>query len=226
MPLLVNIDTATEVASVCISKDGETLGLTKSKNQKEHACFIHAAIDRILENSSFKLKDLDAIAVTSGPGSYTGVRVGMATAKGFCFALSKPLIAINTLEVMTKAAIDTTNEKTDLLFCPMIDARRMEVFTAIYNAKLEEVLSPAAVILSPGLFSENFVDKKIVFFGSGSEKFKPINSHPKSRFEAIEYSAKHLGELGEIAFERKQFADISYSEPTYFKEFQSIAKTN
>ena len=226
LTLLLNIDTATEVASVCLTYNGILLDLIKSENQKEHASFIHAAIADLLKNTGYKLKDISAVAITSGPGSYTGLRVGMATAKGFCYALSIPLIAINTLEVMTKAALETTKENEDILFCPMIDARRMEVFTAIYNFQLEEILSPAPVILKEGLFSEYSIDKKILFFGNGSEKFRQVYSGPNGLFEKIQHNARHLGDLANTFFYKKKFTDISYSEPTYFKEFHSITKTN
>lgn len=226
MPLLLNIDTATEVASVCLTNNGVFIDLIKSENQKEHASFIHAAIARLLENNGYKLKDINAVAITSGPGSYTGLRVGMATAKGLCYALSIPLIAINTLEVMTKAAIETTEEKENILFCPMIDARRMEVFTAIYNFKLEEILSPEPIVLEKGLLNEYSRDKTILFFGNGSEKFRPLYSGSKGLFEKIQHDARHLGDLANVSFHEKKFANISYSEPTYFKEFHSITKTN
>ena len=226
MPLLLNIDTATESASVCLTQNGILRSIIKSENQKEHASFIHAAISDLFGNTGYTLKDLDAVAITSGPGSYTGLRVGMATAKGFCYSLSIPLIAVNTLEVMTKAALDATEDGGALLFCPMIDARRMEVFTAIYNSKLEEILSPAAIVLEDGLFEKYLIDRKVLFFGNGSEKFSRIYSGPNALFKSIQHNAKHLGDLANGLFEKKIFSNISYSEPTYFKEFHSITKTN
>lgn len=225
MPLLVNIDTATEVASVCVALNGASLALIKNEQQKEHASFIHKGIAGILQKTGYKLNDIEAFAVTSGPGSYTGLRVGMATAKGFCYALSKPLIAINTLEVMAKGAIDTSGKaEKDMLFCPMIDARRMEVFTAIYNADLKVILSPGAVILEEGILNNYMINNKVLFFGSGSKKFREIESNPNSVFAEIQITAAHLGSLAEIAFRDRIFSDISYAEPTYFKDFHSIQK--
>jgi tRNA threonylcarbamoyladenosine biosynthesis protein TsaB len=226
LPLLINIDTATEVASVSVSLNGKSLDLIKSENQKEHASFIHGGIAALLKNTGYKLEDIDAFAITSGPGSYTGLRVGMATAKGFCYALSKPLIAINTLEVMTMAALGAIGKEEDILFCPMIDARRMEVFTAIYNSDMAEILPPAAVVLEEGLFDKILKDGKVMFFGSGSEKFKKISSGANATFRQIDCNAMHLGILANRAFNRKNFSNISYSEPTYFKEFQSNIRTN
>src|ERR687889_642724 len=110
MPLILNLDTSTDKASVCIARDGETFELLENNQQKDHASWIHPAIDQILHQANLVINDLEAVAVTAGPGSYTGLRVGMATAKGLCYALSKPLVAINTLEVMTRAALDVRSK--------------------------------------------------------------------------------------------------------------------
>ncbi len=227
MPLLINIDSATETASVCISLNGLTLALIKNEHQKEHASFIHIAIAELLKKTGYKLTDIEAFAVTSGPGSYTGLRVGMAAAKGFCYALSKPLIAVNTLEVMTKAAIDTRGKaEKGILFCPMIDARRMEVFTAIYNADIESILSPSAIILEEKYFDGYMKNNKVLFFGSGSKKFIPIESNPNSVFAEIHFDAGHLGVLADMAFHQRIFSDTAYAQPTYFKDFHSIQKVD
>ncbi|WP_018612929.1 tRNA (adenosine(37)-N6)-threonylcarbamoyltransferase complex dimerization subunit type 1 TsaB [Segetibacter koreensis] len=227
MPLLLNIDTATEIASVSVTRNGLPLAFLKNEYQKEHASFVHTAVATLLQKTGYQLKEFDAFAVTSGPGSYTGLRVGMATAKGFCYAFSKPLIAINTLEVMTKAALDSMGSlEQDSLFCPMIDARRMEVFTAIYNSDFDQILSPRPLILEEKVFNSYMKDRKILFFGSGSLKFMQIETNPNSVFADISYDARHLGHLAEIAFHKKNFSNISYSEPTYFKDFHSITKSS
>lgn len=226
MALLLSIDTATETASVCLTNYGSSPALLQNENQKEHASFIHTAIAEILKSSGLQLTDIDAFAVTSGPGSYTGLRVSMAAAKGFCYALSKPLITINTLEAMTKAAIDNNEHlSTNLLFCPMIDARRMEVFTAVYDAGIKCVLSPRATILQKDLFDEYLANNKIVFFGSGSAKYKSRLSNANAVFSEVRYNACHLAQLAEEAFGIKKFSNISYAEPTYFKNFHSIVKS-
>lgn len=227
MPLLINIDSATEIASVCIAVNGLPVALIKNEHQKEHASFIHAALAGLLTQTGYNLKDIDAFAVTSGPGSYTGLRVAMATAKGLCYALSKPFIAINTLEVMTKAAIDITGKsEKDILFCPMIDARRMEVFTAIYNADIENILSPIAIILEENFFENYMISNRTLFFGSGSGKFRQITTNPNGVFADVQYDARHLASLAAIAFQQKKFSDITYAEPTYFKDFHSIKKVD
>lgn len=133
MPLILHIDTATNYASICISKDDVVLGFEENAEQKNHASFLQPAIKAMFAKCNFNLSDIDAVAVTNGPGSYTGLRVGLASAKGLCFALNKALILLNTLQVMAAASIESKKEEDiDILFCPMIDARRMEVFTALY----------------------------------------------------------------------------------------------
>src|SRR5687767_10460248 len=150
MALILNIDTAVDVASLCLAIDGKLLSIAKNESQKDHSLWLHIAIKEIFEKNNLELGSVDAIAVTGGPGSYTGLRIGMATAKGICFALNKPLISMNTLLVMANAA---KNESADLL-CPMIDARRMEVFTAIYTKELKTVKEPAAIQVNEKSFDE------------------------------------------------------------------------
>ncbi len=225
MSLLLNIDTATEVASVCVTLNGSLLALAKNEHQREHASFVHTAITDILHQAGYTLKDIDAFAVTSGPGSYTGLRVGMATAKGFCYAFSKPLIAVNTLEVMANAALEEINDmKENVLLCPMIDARRMEVFTGLYDLLLTIILPPGAVILEESSFNEYLTENKIIFFGSGSVKFKGVKTDKNALFQHIEFSAKHLGSLADKAFQQNKFSDVSYSQPNYFKDFYTTSK--
>ena len=225
MALILNIDTATETASVGVACDGNTIALLKNEQQREHASFIHQAIEQVLRTSGTRLEEIQAFAVTSGPGSYTGLRVGFATAKGFCYALAKPLITVNTLEVMTTAAIDTIKELgPNLLFCPMIDARRMEIFTALYDPNLSVIIPPGPIILHENLFHDFLARNPIVFFGSGSDKFKPFVPNLNAHFRLVEYDAKHLGRLADKAFTESKFSDITYSEPAYFKDFHSIFK--
>lgn len=224
MALLLNIDTATEVASACISSNGSSLAFIENRNQREHASFINAAIDSILNEAGLQLKDIDALALTSGPGSYTGLRVGMATAKGFCYALGKPLIAINTLEVMAEAALETIKTDKDTWLCPMIEARRMEVFTALYDIELKNILPPQPLILEEKSFDTYITEREIVFFGSGSLKFKALNGSANARFEHAAHNAKHLAIIADKAFQQKKFSDVSYSEPEYFKDFHIVSK--
>ncbi|QEC67793.1 tRNA (adenosine(37)-N6)-threonylcarbamoyltransferase complex dimerization subunit type 1 TsaB [Panacibacter ginsenosidivorans] len=223
MALLLNIDTATTYAGVCISNNMEILATEESRDQKNHGSFVQPAIQKLLKQVNISPGAINAIVLSAGPGSYTGLRVGLATAKGLCYALQKPLIMINTLEVMAYASIFAYSNfqvgSRDLLFCPMIDARRMEVFTALYNAQLKCLSKPAALVLtemSAGFLPDN---KQIVFSGSGSRKFKNINLRENAVFIENEHSVHHLAVLGAKAFNKNEFTELAYSEPFYIKEF-------
>jgi len=216
--LLLNIDTATEYASVCLSNDETVLSTAYNNEQKEHASFIQPAIEKIYASANLSLKDTDAIAVSAGPGSYTGLRVGLATAKGICFALHKPLLLINTLQVMAHASVKNyaaeKNLSLPLLFCPMIDARRMEVYTALYNSNLDAIIAPAAKILDGHSFAQELANNTIIFSGSGAAKFKNIVHHP----HAVFFSNKNIVPQICVFFHffilfKKSFADLAYSEP-------------
>jgi len=220
MALILNIDTAVDIASLCLAKNEEVLSIDRNESQKDHASWLHLAIKEIFEKNNLELRLVDAVSVTGGPGSYTGLRIGMATAKGICFALNKPLISLNTLLVMAKAA---KNESTDLL-CPMIDARRMEVFTAIYTKELEIVKDPAAITLNENSFAEYLSNNSICFFGNGSKKFKAIEKSSKAFFSDIKTDASSMISLSEKCFSEKKFADLAYAEPLYLKEFYTPTK--
>lgn len=229
MSLILNIDTSTEQASVCLSQNGELIKIMNSKEQKEHASFIHPAINKIIQTQKINLKDISAVAVTQGPGSYTGLRVGMATAKGLCYALNIPLITIGTLEVMTVAALETLNSLNEAindsdLFCPMIDARRQEVFTALLNKTLDYIHKPSAIILTPNTLIGQLNTCKIFFYGSGCSKFKAICNHKNAQFIESAFDASHMLSLSHQHFSQKIFANLAYSEPFYGKEFYSASK--
>lgn len=147
MGLILNIDTSTEQAGICLAKDEHVLGILRNDEQKDHASWLHPAIRKLLENAAYALGELDAIAVTAGPGSYTGLRVAMAAAKGLCYALKVPLILENTLDVMALAGSQQPQLPEACLICPMIDARRMEVFTALYTKDLQVIMPGTAMVL-------------------------------------------------------------------------------
>lgn len=223
MSYILNIDTATETASVCLSKDKEVLFMLTSTDQKTHASFIQPAIASIVKETGIALHQLSAVAVTGGPGSYTGLRVGMATAKGICYSLEKPLIVVNTLEVMAIAAIEKTAPEIEM-FCPLIDARRMEVFTAIYDRLLNPILPPQPRVLEEQTFAKNLETGVILFSGSGAKKLREFLSHSNARFLELQHHAGHLAQLALKSFVSKQFADLAYSEPMYLKAFFDTSK--
>ena len=217
MALILNIDTATERAGISLSKDGQSLALLQNEQQKEHASWLHPAVERIMRETGFRLRDLQAVAVTAGPGSYTGLRVGMAAAKGFCYALNIPMLTENTLKVMAFAARE--QGVTDGLLCPMIDARRMEVFTAVYQNDLVELMPTTAMIIDENSFSALLAENKLSFFGAGSYKCKPIIVAPSAAFIEINYHAGYLGILSFLRYLQEEFTELAYSEPAYTKEF-------
>lgn len=219
MSYFLNIDTATEQASVCLSEDDHVLDMLISTDQKNHASFLQPAIQTLVQRTGIQLTQIDAVAITGGPGSYTGLRVGLASAKGICFTLNKPLIIVNTLEVMAVAALENESTAEAFLICPMIDARRMEVFTAVYDQSLQTIMEPQPMILDQHSFSELLEKQSVLFFGSGAEKLKGILSHAHMRFKNGHHNAGHLARLALKPFADQSFADLAYSEPIYLKAF-------
>lgn len=220
MALLLNIDTATSYASVGISNNGALLDMVVSDSQKEHAAFLQPAIAQLTQGLQVSLSDLDAIALTIGPGSYTGLRVGLSGAKGLAYALNKPLIAVNTLEVMAYAARKAwAGPETPVLFCPMIDARRNEVFTAIYDRDGQALAPPQALVLDPAFFQDYEANNYLIFSGDGSNKWKSAFLSNKARFLFIQHSVAELAPLAETRYRDSDFASLPYLEPTYLKEF-------
>jgi tRNA threonylcarbamoyladenosine biosynthesis protein TsaB len=225
MGLILNIDTATEHAHVSVAKDGHVLHSICSESQKEHAFFLQNAIQQLIKLTSLNLKDIDAVAVTAGPGSYTGLRVGMASAKGLCYALKKSLITISTLEVLTASAVQLFPPGNEnLLYCPMIDARRMEVFTAIYQHDLSVLMNPCAMILDEFSFEKELLKNEITFFGNGSDKWKLVCKQANAIFKEVSILPEALSKSSNKLLSEKKFTDLAYSEPFYLKEFQSVIK--
>lgn len=179
-------------------------------------------MDEVIKEAGITLNDLDAVTVSEGPGSYTGLRIGVSAAKGFCYALDIPLIAMGTLISMTTGIINFPEfAEEEFLFCPMLDARRMEVYCAIYNKKLETIKEITAEIIDVSSFSEMLAKNKIIFFGDGAEKCKELlQSNPNAFFMKDVYpSAKNMISLSLNKFSQKQFEDVVYFEPFYLKEF-------
>lgn len=225
MSLILNIDTASEQAHVSLADNGQVLQVLNNGQQKEHAAFVQAAIEQLIQASGIRLKDMDAIAVTAGPGSYTGLRVGFASAKGLCYALKKPFITINTLEVLTVSAQQLfAPGDEEILYCPMMDARRMEVFTAVYTQNLATNMQPCAMILNDHSFEQELGTNKILFFGSGSDKWKNVCKHPHAQFKTITLQPTAMAVCTQTLAAQKIFTDLAYSEPLYLKEFQTVIK--
>lgn len=218
MSLILNIDSSLQESSVSIARDGSMLHHLTNSSQKDHAAFLHKAIDEVLKNMGFTAENLDAIAVTAGPGSYTGLRVGFAAAKGLSYALAKPLISISTTEAMAKA-VWTANGKQSGYYCPMIDARRNEVYTAIYDADMQEITAPHAMIVTSESYSSLPATENIFIFGSGAEKFKNICVRPNVLLKEYREIFSTLASISFKKFKDKKFADLMNAVPVYAKEF-------
>ena len=231
MSLILSIDTATQQGSIALARDGILLSASTNDQQKDHAAWVHVAIRELMEQTGYTPHHLAAVAVVAGPGSYTGLRVGMATAKGICYAAGIPLITLNTLYIMAFAArrrllssVNAGRDEENILFCPMIDARRMEVFTALYNGSLDEIVSPSALVLEPGVFEKWQHHNKIIFFGNGSSKCKSLGVHNGEVWDDFFYKPEYITLLAQSRFEEGLFTDIAYSEPAYLKDFYTHHK--
>lgn len=201
--------------------DGRLLGLSELRVAQSHSTHLTVLIEQLLANTGHALADLAAVALSDGPGSYTGLRIGAAAAKGLCFALDIPLLAVGTLAALARQVANVTAQPDDYLFCPMLDARRQEVYTAIYRADGTEVLAPTPLILRNDALAEHLAQSRVLFFGDGAAKFwallpaDAINTH---FLLGVVPSAAAVGELARTAYERQEFRDVAYYEPFYLKE--------
>jgi tRNA threonylcarbamoyladenosine biosynthesis protein TsaB len=214
---ILNLETATKNCSVSISQHGKTILCKEiAESGYSHAERLHVFIEECLKESNITFKDLSAIAVSQGPGSYTGLRIGVSTAKGLCFALDLPLIAIDTLQVLASQLTITEG-----VIIPMIDARRMEVYSAIYNSDYEKTREVQAEILTENSFEE--IAETIHFVGDCSEKAKTVLTNSNFIFhEEIVYpSANEMSELSFKKFQDSNFEDVAYFEPYYLKDFMT-----
>ena len=221
--MILQIETATASCSVALAKDGDVLGFRQVNGRNLHAEVITRFVEELTTGAGFSYKNLDAIAVSCGPGSYTGLRIGISTAKGLCFALDKPLIAVETLAAMAGgvAGLDEYSNQTDLLLCPMIDARRMEVYTAIFKINGENVKPTAAEIVDENSFADILQNNKVLFFGDGAEKcFNVLKTHANALYlPDFLNSATHLTKKAAEKFNNGDFEDVAYFEPYYLKDF-------
>ncbi len=224
MALILNIESATTMCSVALGKDGICIDLEELNDGYSHAEKLAVFADELLKRNSLSSSDLDAIAVSKGPGSYTGLRIGVSLGKGLCFGAQKPLIAIDTLQEMCfNPNVQQTIVSMDRpLLCPMLDARRMEVYTAFYDQNNDPVNEVSPVILDETSFAEELLNQSILFFGNGSEKFQPLCHAENCRFlKDVWPSASQMTLLSEKAYLEQNFEDVAYFEPFYLKEFQA-----
>ncbi len=220
MPLLLSLETSSNVCSIALHRNGQLLGASELQIEKSHSSHITVMVSQLLENCGTTLQELDGVAISGGPGSYTGLRIGSATAKGICYALDKPLLAVSTLHSLALQVINTTPNPEQYLFCPMLDARRMEVYTCLLDHQLNEVEPIAPVVLADDTFAEHLLNKQVIFFGNGAAKFKDLqHNNPQALFiDDISLSAKPVGELALIKYNDQAFEDVAYYEPFYLKD--------
>ena len=213
MALILSIESATDHCSVCISKEKEILAYKTTETKFQHAQQLTLFIQSVLESAKLSLKELDAIAISGGPGSYTALRIGTATAKGICFALDKPLIAIPSLQALASQAARLNSEAKH--FCSMIDARRMEVYTATYDYHVNQKEAARALIVTADAFDH--LEGDIVFCGNGVEKCKPLLHKPNFHFLTFGCDARYLAPLAFKAFQEARFENLAYYAPFYLK---------
>jgi tRNA threonylcarbamoyladenosine biosynthesis protein TsaB len=220
MAYLLALETSSTICSVALFEDQQLLGISELQIEKSHSSHITVLIESLLHNCQVPLSALAALVLSGGPGSYTGLRIGSSTAKGLCFSLDIPLIEVSTLKALAAAAVSLTPQAGDYLFCPMIDARRMEVYTTLLHQDLAEVLPVSPLVLTAESFQEQLQHHRILFFGSGAAKYKALaGNHPHALFlDNLTVSARWLGSLGLESFREAHFEDVAYYEPFYLKE--------
>lgn len=220
MPLLLALETSTTVCSIALYKDQQLLGASELQIEKSHSSHITVMVAQLLENCGTTLQELSAVAVSGGPGSYTGLRIGTSTAKGLCYSLDIPLLEVSTLYGLAAQVIAATPNPERYLFCPMLDARRLEVYTCLLTHELKEVEPIAPVVLDEHTFKEKLERQPIIFFGSGAAKYKEmVNTEANVLFvDGVLPNAKTIGALALPKYEQKQFEDVAYYEPFYLKD--------
>ncbi|OFX16424.1 MAG: tRNA (adenosine(37)-N6)-threonylcarbamoyltransferase complex dimerization subunit type 1 TsaB [Bacteroidetes bacterium GWA2_31_9] len=233
MSLILCIETATSVCSVSLSKGGEVIALREINEEKAHASQITVFVSEVLEKSGFSIKNLDAVAVSKGPGSYTGLRIGVSASKGICYGLEIPLISVDTLYSMALGFLEFHNDfiqnlySENILLCPMIDAMRMEVYNQLVDLKQQTIRKTQAEIIDENSFSEYFKTHKVIFFGSGADKCKDIITNKNAYFfPSFLNSAKFLSKFAFQKFQSQQFENTAYFEPFYLKDFVAKVKQN
>ncbi len=227
MAVILNIETSTEVCSVNISRHGQLMAERESSEGMNHSRLLTIYIDELFRETAYPASALDAVAISKGPGSYTGLRIGVSVAKGLCYSLDIPLVAVGTLDAAGKYVAEIYEEfipkdgqQMKTLLCPMIDARRMEVYTAVYNIKGENMEPVSAKVINDNSFSGLLQNHRILFFGNGADKCRDALHHPNAIFAGpAKASARFMIKYAEEKYNNRQWEDVAYFEPYYLKEF-------
>jgi tRNA threonylcarbamoyladenosine biosynthesis protein TsaB len=216
MAYILSIETSTQVCSAALALDGKVIEIRESFDDKTHASMLTVFIDELLKSNDLMVKDLSAVSVSQGPGSYTGLRIGVSVAKGLCYAAGLPLIAVNTLKAMAKEKMNDPS----VLLCPMIDARRMEVYSELFSYDLSPKREIVAEVIDSNSYLETLASQKIAFFGNGAAKCSNLLANPNALFiDGIYPSAKYMAVLAQETYDHKEFKDVAYFEPFYLKDF-------
>jgi len=233
MSLILNIETSTEVCSVSLANNGELLFLKESTEGMNHSRLLTVFIEQLFGENHLDIKNLDAVAVSKGPGSYTGLRIGVSVAKGLCYGLGIPLISVGSLKTLGFYTAANYSRFTNILpaanpfFCPMIDARRMEVYTSLYDLAGNEIRPVSAEIITPGFLSEILEKHQVLFFGNGAAKCEHLLPHENAIFAGPSAtSAEFMTHLSNQKYVAQQFEDVAYFEPFYLKNFVATIPKN
>ena len=232
MGKILILESSTEVCSVALSNNGQLIDFLEDKNGQNHARLLTVYIDELLRKNNTAVSEIMAVAVSKGPGSYTGLRIGVSVAKGFCYANQIPLIAVSTLEAMAQEAIRISSDllhqtEKPKLFCPMMDARRMEVYTCLFDENGKEIEPVSAKIITSTTFENELQKNTVVFFGNGAAKCKKEISSDNAIFiEQIYASATLMCKLAFESYTKKEFVDVAYFEPFYLKDFIATVPKN
>ncbi|MEN9549352.1 MAG: hypothetical protein RIR12_1943 [Bacteroidota bacterium] len=214
MTYILNIDTALTHASICLANENEVVAYAENSNQKDHSQWLHVAIEEILSQQQITAAALSAIAVCIGPGSYTGLRVGLSAAKGLCYAINKPIITINNL--LLTASIQSIASG---IICACIDARRMEVYYGIFNKALDVLHAPSSLVIAPDSFASYLEKEPVLFCGNGADKIQASLQHANAHFSASLPTAKNMVPLSYQKLKNSEFADLISADPLYIKPF-------
>ncbi|MGM9797219.1 MAG: tRNA (adenosine(37)-N6)-threonylcarbamoyltransferase complex dimerization subunit type 1 TsaB [Parabacteroides sp.] len=227
MALILNIETSTAVCSAALTEGEEILFEQHSFDGPSHASLLGVYVERAIQWAKSQDRKLEAVAVSCGPGSYTGLRIGVSVAKGLCFGASIPLISVPTLSLLASTAVRKMGGATDYLYCAMIDARRMEVYAALFDASLQQVRTAMADIVDAQTYTNYLTAGKVCFFGDGAAKCQSVIADPNACFLSGIYPlAAEMAPLSAQAFAEKRFEDVAYFEPFYLKEFQATIAKN
>ena len=230
MAVILNIETSGSVCSAALTAEGTVIAPREDFNGRNHATMLSGFIKHCLDHAAEHEIKLDAVAVSMGPGSYTGLRIGLSEAKGLAYSLDIPLIGVDTLQLLATRVMFSSDEiSPDTIFIPMIDARRMEVYTAAYDFGLQEMMKPQAHILDDNSYDElRLSGRPLLYFGSGAEKAQQVfaGCHNATYVPGVDAVAVDMIALSEMAFARRQFVDTAYSTPSYIKDFQATTPKN